>query len=316
MDYEGHICRAPMERASFMLPVMVGCSYNRCKFCNLFKHLQFRILPFAQVEEECKRVAALGGSPKKVFFGDGNAFTFDADYLLRLINMTKQYFPQIEMINMDATVTSILQKTDDELKALYDAGVRHLYLGIETGLDDVLRFMHKDHTLDEAYEAIGRLQKAGLIYDAHIMSGIAGHGRGEENARALAGFFDKTHPAHVVNFSLFLQNSVPLYREIRDGNFIPATELENLIEDRFLVSLMTRDEAHPVKYDSFHDYIECRVRGTLPRDRERMVRDLDRLIAREEQLEEPRYADVFGTCPSLFDSSTGRYIWDTEAKSA
>lgn len=37
MDYEGQICRAPMERSSFMLPVMVGCSYNQCKFCNLFR---------------------------------------------------------------------------------------------------------------------------------------------------------------------------------------------------------------------------------------------------------------------------------------
>ena len=73
MNYEGQICRAPMERASFMLPVMVGCSYNRCKFCNLFRHLKYRELPMEQIEEELKRVAELGGNPKKIFLGDGNA---------------------------------------------------------------------------------------------------------------------------------------------------------------------------------------------------------------------------------------------------
>ena len=74
MIYEGQICRGPMERSSFMLPVAVGCSYNRCRFCNLFKHLKYRQLPMEQVEEEILRVQALGGDPETVFLGDGNAF--------------------------------------------------------------------------------------------------------------------------------------------------------------------------------------------------------------------------------------------------
>ena len=74
MEYEGRICRAPMERASYMLPVMVGCSYNKCKFCNLFRDLKYRELPLEQVEEELQRVKNLGGNPRKIFLGDGNAF--------------------------------------------------------------------------------------------------------------------------------------------------------------------------------------------------------------------------------------------------
>ena len=74
MEYEGRICRAPMERASFMLPVMVGCSYNKCKFCNLFRRLKYRELPLEQIEAELLRVKRLGGSPKTVFLGDGSAF--------------------------------------------------------------------------------------------------------------------------------------------------------------------------------------------------------------------------------------------------
>lgn len=79
MEYEGQICRAPMERGSFMLPVMVGCSYNQCRFCMLFKHLRFRLLPLEQIEGELQRVQAAGGRPEKIFLGDGNAFDLETE---------------------------------------------------------------------------------------------------------------------------------------------------------------------------------------------------------------------------------------------
>ena len=181
MDYEGQICRAPMERSSFMLPVMVGCSYNQCKFCNLFRHLKYRELPMEQIEAELKRVRELHGKPKKIFLGDGNAFGLKTEKLYEILDLIAYYFPECEGINMDATVTSILHKSQEELEMLARKKVKHLYLGIESGLDDVLKFMKKDHDLAQAYQAIDRLHEAGLIYDAHIMTGVAGKGRGMEN---------------------------------------------------------------------------------------------------------------------------------------
>ena len=152
MIYEGQICRGPMERSSFMLPVAVGCSYNRCRFCNLFKHLKYRQLPMEQVEEEILRVQALGGDPETVFLGDGNAFGLETCHLLEIAGKIRRSFPSCRSINMDATVTNIRLKSDEELRALAAAGVGHLYLGIESGLDDVLGIMEKDHTLEQAYE--------------------------------------------------------------------------------------------------------------------------------------------------------------------
>ena len=157
MEYEGRICRAPMERASYMLPVMVGCSYNKCKFCNLFRDLKYRELPLEQVEEELQRVKNLGGNPRKIFLGDGNAFGLKMDRLRAILDLIDKYFPDCQMINMDATVTSIRLKSDEELQELYDRKVRHLYLGIESGLDDVLKFMRKEHTQDQAYKEIAKI---------------------------------------------------------------------------------------------------------------------------------------------------------------
>ena len=203
MQYEGQICRPPMERASYMLPVAVGCSYNACTFCGLFKHLKYRELPKEQIEAEMIRVHNAGGNPKTIFLGDGNAFGLATDHLLWILERIHHYFPGCEAVNMDATVTNISQKSDEELKTLYDAGVRNLYLGIESGLDDVLSFMKKDHNLAEAYTQIARIQKVGMIFNAHMMTGIAGKGRGLENAEATAEFFNRTKPHKVINFNIF-----------------------------------------------------------------------------------------------------------------
>ena len=288
MNYEGQICRGPMERSSYMLPVAVGCSYNQCRFCTLFRHLSYRELPMEQIEEELLRVKNLGGNPKTVFLGDGNAFGLSTDRLLQIADLIHRYFPACSSIHMDATVTNIRGKKDEELKALEAAGVRHLYLGIESGLDDVLRYMHKDHTLDQAYEQIDRLKNAGLIYDAHIMTGVAGRGRGQENARHTAEFFNKTGPSRVINFSMFVSRRAPLYQEMLSKAFLPADELENLKEERLLLELLSAD-AGPIIYDGFHDHIEFRVRGTLPEDRQKMIDKLDSAIALYED-REPIYA--------------------------
>lgn len=304
MNYEGQICRAPMERSSFMLPVTVGCSYNQCKFCNLFRHLRYRELPAEKIEEELKRVKDVGGSPTKIFLGDGNAFGLKTERLFWILERIQSYFPDCRTINMDATVTSILQKSEQELKRLAEYGVRHLYLGIESGLEDVLTFMKKDHTVSEAYEAIERLQAAGLIYDAHIMTGVAGRGRGQENADALAHFLNQTHPAHVVNFSMFIHREVPLYREIENGNYVPADELESLREEKRLLEQLNI----PVKYEGFHDYLQIRVRGKLPSDQEKMVRKLETFIKKYEA-KPPIYALVQGECPDLVKCDNLENVW-------
>lgn len=304
MEYEGQICRAPMERSSFMLPIMVGCSYNRCRFCNLFRHLKYRELSFEQIEKELARVKEVGGNPRKIFLGDGNAFAQKTERLMQILEMIRRYFPECEEINMDATVTSILKRPDAELEAFYKLGVRHLYLGIESGLDDVLALMEKEHDQGQAYEAIGRLHQAGMIYDAHIMTGVAGKGRGMENAYALAEFLNRTRPAHVVNFSMFLHKEVPLYQNILDGSFIPASERDNLEEERRLIELLTAD----ILYDGFHDFIEFRVRGRFPKDKERMLARLDKVIAETPEAE--IYSYVQGECPAL-ERCGGGSVWQT-----
>lgn len=282
MDYEGQICRTPMERASYMLPVAVGCAYNKCKFCMLFKHLKYRELPMEQIEQELLRVKEMGGNPHRIFLGDGNAFGLSTGTLLKISGLINKYFDGTHVINMDATVTNIAQKSDAELKKLKDAGVNCLYLGIESGLDDVLKLMKKDHSIDEAYGQINRLHNFGLNYAAHIMTGVAGRGRGIENAEKTAEFLNRTRPESITNFSMFVHKDAPVFKEIDAGNFEPADELECLREERRLIELLDIDG---VLFDGFHDFIEVRIKGTLPRDREKMLAKLDKEIEKYSAME-------------------------------
>ncbi len=316
MEYEGKICTPPMERASFKLPIMTGCSYNKCKFCALFRNIKYRELPLEKIEEELLRIKSIKGNPAKIFLGDGNAFGLKTDRLLKILNLIHKYFPDCNCINTDATVTSILQKTDTELKKLYSEGIRCLYIGIESGLDDVLKFMNKDHGTDEAEAVAERINKAGYTFGAHIMTGIAGGGRSIENAEATAAFLNKTKPIRIINFSMFLHNEVPLYKDIKNGNYKASDELSNLKEEKRLLEVLCNKENYSVFYDGFHDFLEFRVRGFLPENKNKMIELVQNKIIEYEN-KETEYAFVRGECSAALEKDNGSgKVWNPAAEIA
>lgn len=282
MEYEGQICRAPMERAAYKLPIMVGCCYNKCRFCDLFKHLKFRVIPIEEVETDIRRVYEAGGKPRKIFLGDGSAFSLETDHLLTVLDIIHRYFPECSEINMNATVSGILLKSDDELCKLASNGVKHLYIGLESGLDDVLEFMNKGNTIEQLKLAVDRIRQFGMCFDAHIMTGSAGHGRGPENARATAAVLTGLQAASATNFSMFIHHETPLYSDLLEGRFDAASEYENLLEERELIRAISErlieNGSHSMKYEGFHDFISFHVWGVLPKDKEKMQIKLDKII--------------------------------------
>ena len=275
MLYEGRICRPSFEKGAYKLPISVGCSYNACKFCCLFKYLNFREINDNIIFEEVDKVKNASGKPKVCFLGDGNAFHNKTERLVRIITYVKENIKSIEKFNMDATISDIKEKNDDELKQLASLGVNILYIGIETGLDEVLSFMNKEHrTMNEALEQIKRLEKYGIKYSAHIMAGVSGKGNGIKNAIALADFFNNTKPISITNFTMFTSRKQKLYKDIVEGKFEVATEIESLCEMKELINKINID----TYIDSFHDYIPFRVKGHLPFDKEKLINQIDNMI--------------------------------------
>ena len=277
MDYEGRICRPAFEKGAFKLPISVGCSYNQCKFCGLFKDLNFKIIDDETVFAEIDRVKNATGKPEVCFLGDGNAFHNDTERLIKIIAYVKENIPYIKKIRMDSTITDIKNKTDEEVKKLADVGVDILYIGIESGLDDVLAYMNKEHrTNAEAKVQIDRRHEFNIDYSAHIMAGVSGEGRGIENAKALAKFFNETRPVSITNFTMFITEDLLLYKDIVDEKFKPASDKESLEEAKQLIN----DINIETDIDSFHDYIPFRVKGQLPNDKGKLIKQIDGMIVK------------------------------------
>ena len=184
------------------------------------------------------------------------------------------------------------QKIVRKLSELYDGGIISSSDLGHLQADSVAAIMLIKHnvatprpvnellTVQQAYEQIGRMQKAGIIFNAHMMTGIAGKGRGIENAEATAEFFNRTRPEKIINFSIFHHKRAPLYRDIEAGRFVPADEQENLREERRLLELL---DVENLQYDGFHDAVlELRFRGTLPKDREKLLAQVDKALAQWE----------------------------------
>lgn len=289
MDYEGVICRPPMELGAFLLPVAVGCTHNRCTFCNFYKDIDFRIIPLEEVEAELARAAQTGGCPRRIFLGDGNPFVLNTDRLLTILDLIRRYFPDMPPVHMDATIGNVAAKSDEELRLLRQAGVRELYIGIECGVDETLTRLQKGHTIAQAKEQLARLHAAELDYGAHLMLGTGGAGTGEETALKTAEFLNETRPRDAINVEMFIHRSTELYRQYKAGEFRRASALESLEEERLLVEHIQV----PLNYDGFHCWKEFHVWGQLPEKREAMLAKLDGAIARcREEQEPPRGASA------------------------
>lgn len=280
MDHTGQITCATTERTAFLLRVMKGCSYNGCRFCDMFRRLKAEPTPLEDVEAECRRVADVGGRPKKVFLLDGDAMYLPTDRLTAILGFIHQYLPGVEEINTEATVSSVLGKTPEDLALLAGLGMKHVYLGIETALDDVLSFMNKEHNMEQAYESVDRLKAAGMCFDCHIITGIAGEGRGEENSRAVADFLNKTHPHKILNFTLSIPRHAPLIDDVSSGRFRPASVQEQLEEMHYVLKNYTAYPEEGTEYYGINGCIRLHLSRNLKFRREKILEKLDQLIDR------------------------------------
>lgn len=296
----GSICKSSNERGAFGLVISRGCPYNRCAFCDLYKGTTYREVPLEEVERELRRVHDVGGAPTNLMLGDGDALHMDFGRLMAILDLVERYLPSVERITSDATVTSISRKTDDELRELRRRGYAMVYVGIETGLDDVLREMRKDHTNDQAREQVRRLHAAGFELGAHIMTGVAGAGRGAENARATARLLNELRPSFITNFNLSVAPLTELGLMEEDGEFVRASDLECMEEERLLVSELAIDtvfEGYHTKHVACGERVAAgdgpewqraitqwvHTKATLPEGRGRILAKLDASIAQLER---------------------------------
>ena len=268
MTLEMPVYRPPTEADTLLLTVTQGCAHNRCTFCTMYRNKPFAVRSSREIEIDLREARAVRGPQTRIFLLDGDAFTLSAARLLAIAKLIQQFFPDCRTISMYASIRDIAKKSNGELADLRDAGIGDLYVGIESGNDDVVARINKGHTVDEARQQLARLDQAGITFIANLMLGIGGRDNGIANARSTAAFLNATRPRAIWVGTLALFPGGELHAAAQAGTFRPATERENLEEERELIDQL---DLQDVRFYGTHPGNAVRVFGLLPQDKQLML---------------------------------------------
>ena len=275
---EGAFWRPLFETNMFMLQVAAGCSHNRCKFCDMY-HAPFKASPWEEIEGDIEELAHERGCPSRLFLCGGNALCLPTETLLRVADAVREKLARIESIGCFARVEDVLAKTDDELAALADAGYDMISIGAESGWDEALARMDKGHTAADIVAAGERLDNAGICYAFFYLAGMAGAGRGIENARRSIEVFSQVNPDIIMIHTMTRFAGTALDAEVRAGSFELEPEVEIMRELREFYAGYPK----PVRILASHYANTVRFDGRLPEARDAMVELMDREIARADE---------------------------------
>jgi radical SAM superfamily enzyme YgiQ (UPF0313 family) len=272
MQYEGTTYRPPPEADTPLLQVTVGCAHNRCTFCDMYRDVTFRRIPMDQIEADLNELRGIFPKSERIFLVNGDAFVLKTSALKEIAEKVDRIFPECRTISMYASIRNIKAKSDHELVELRNLGINDLYVGVESGWDEVLDHINKGHTVAEAKHQLDRLNRAGIHHIANLMLGVAGIGNGLENARLTADFLNQTRPSLIWVGTLAIFEGTALHTDMKQGTFIPATELEILEEEKALIDAI---ELENVRFYGVHPTNSVRVSGWLPQDKLKMVAAID-----------------------------------------
>lgn len=267
MHYTGTVIRPPHEARNVLLQVTVGCSYNKCTFCNIYHDSPFRVSPLSEVEEDLAEVREAYPHCPRVFLLNGDAFVLSYEKLKELGETIRRYLPNCNVISMYAGIMNIRDKTVAQLRDLRALGMTKLTIGVETGDDEVLARVKKGYTAEDIVEQCAKLDEAGMQYSIIYLGALAGAGKGDKNALESAKVFNRIHPTHIGATSLTLLPGSELHAELMKGTFEEAGELERARE------LLTLVENLDIKtfFAANHVSNSVPVKGHLPEDKEMMA---------------------------------------------
>jgi len=258
------------EMNTFLLPVTLGCSYNQCAFCSMYKDSKYGEVPFTEIETQLingelytDRVFLTGADPMAIGFAK----------MEQLLELIQKYLPYCACVASYAAIKSIAKYSVEELSILHDKGLRLLYIGFETGRNDILKVLHKGHTVETAIKQAKKLNEAKLQFNSIIMYGIAGEGESEANGIATAQMINQFTTQKVITMSLIVFVDTELNKMVEKGKFVPAGRGERLLEIKTLLEHLKPQKA--MLFDTTHPTNIIRIKGFLPQDKNRLIAQVE-----------------------------------------
>ncbi len=273
MRYQGRVYRPPSEADAFILQATLGCSWNHCTYCDMYRDKAFSVRDLAEALADVRQAGALAGDRvDKLFVADGDALVMGLDHWLPILDAAHTAFPRLRRVSCYAMARNVLEKSDDELRALRAAGLTRLYIGPESGDPDTLRRVAKGGTFDDHVVAAARAHAAGFELSVIVLLGVAGAARSDAHARATAALITAMNPAYFAALTTTVVPGTPLAKLEATGRFtLPDVagllrELRTLVHDAAPTDAVFRTN-HASNY--------LPLGGRLPRDRARILSVLD-----------------------------------------
>lgn len=241
MHFTDTVYRNPYWPTWPLLQITQGCTHNSCKFCTMYKDVQFGLQPMEWIEEDLKELAEMDPHAKTIQLLSANPLCMSYDKLAPILEMINKYLPEMECIYGATRVTDIRNKTVDELKSMKEMGLREISLGVESGDDWTLDRVHKGYHAEDIYEQCGKLREAGIDFWMSFLNGVAGKEHSMDHAVHSAEVFSRCDPMLVGTGGLVLFPGTPLLDEANRGEFTPLSEREMLIELKIFVEHLTCD---------------------------------------------------------------------------
>ncbi len=287
MRYVGDIYRPPSEAYSLLVQVTIGCSHNKCTFCNMYKAKQFKVRKMEEVLEDLAWARQHYQRVQRIFLCDGDALCLANHKLLTILDYIKEHFPECERVTTYGRATAALAKTDEELRQLKEHGLSMVYIGAESGSQKVLDMVKKGETREELIEGTKKLEAAGIQTSVTFISGLAGTELWEEHAIETGKMITEMNASYVSLLTLMLQSPAPMLDDWAAGRFQKLSAEEVLAETCLMLQ-----HANPTKscvFRSNHASNYVSLRGNLPEDKEHMLGLLKRCMEDRGLLKDERF---------------------------
>ncbi|MBZ9688716.1 radical SAM protein [Clostridium estertheticum] len=289
MRYEGVVYRPPSEAHSLIVQVTIGCSHNGCSFCEMYKEKKFRIRDLKDIIEDLEQAKLTYGIVKKVFLADGDALVLQTSKLKSILSKIREVFTECERVGIYGTPNDILRKSLDELSELKEFGIGIVYLGVESGSNEILKSINKGVTAGEMLMAGQKVKESGIKLSVTLISGIGGKLKAREHAIESAKLISAINPDYLGLLTLMLENGIPLYEDVQKGKFHVLTPKEIMYETKeFLQNVEVTD----CVFRSNHASNYIALSGTLPRDKSQLLEAIDYALKGEYRYKQEEYRRI------------------------
>lgn len=287
IHYDMPLYRPPSEGNNLIIQATLGCHFNQCSFCSMYKQKRFQVRPLDEVFAEIDRAAKAWPDAQRVFLADGDALTLSADHLLKILEKLSNSFAKLTRVSCYANPSDILRKSDEELILLREHKLNLLYVGIESGSATILKKITKGASPRSIQAALDKAHQAKLKVSATVILGLGGQARSDEHIEGTIALLNSAPVTYLSTLQLFLEaeEEQEFLRKFAEP-FEMQDDHAILLEQRKLVANI--DPPNAVIFRSNHASNALALAGNLPRDRDRLVAQIDHALSHNQHLR-PRH---------------------------